>query len=192
LAHLRAQARRAARLIVKSSILERPSVRRQAEFLAAVARSRKLHRHWAAPPNSELAFRENLERLQSERHIGHWVCTEAGELAGVININEIVRGAFCSGYLGYYAFVPHNGRGYMKRGLTAVLAEAFLRHRLHRLEANIQPDNEASRLLVQRCGFRLEGFSPRYLKLAGRWRDHERWAITAEEWKARSARVITS
>ena len=106
--------------------------------------------------------------------------------AGVININEIVRGVFCSGYLGYYAFVPHNERGYMKKGLDAVLAEAFGRHRLHRLEANIQPDNDASRALVQRCGFRLEGFSPRYLKLAGRWRDHERWAITKEAWKGQS------
>ena len=101
----------------------------------------------------------------------------------MININEIVRGVFCSGYLGYYAFVPHNERGYMKKGLDAVLAEAFGRHRLHRLEANIQPDNDPSRALVQRCGFRLEGFSPRYLKLAGRWRDHERWAITKEDWK---------
>ena len=100
----------------------------------------------------------------------------------MINISEIVRGAFCSGYLGYYAFVPYNGRGYMKRGLSAVLTDAFGTRGLHRLEANIQPDNEASRRLAQRCGFRLEGFSPRYLKIAGRWRDHERWAITAEEW----------
>jgi ribosomal-protein-alanine N-acetyltransferase len=159
-------------------------MQRQDEFLAAVARSHKLHRHWAAPPNTATAFKDSLDRLKSERHIGHWVCTEAGELAGVININEIVRGSFCSGYLGYYAFVPHNGHGYMKRGLSAVLTEAFLRYGLHRLEANIQPDNEASRRLVQRSGFRLEGFSPRYLKLAGRWRDHERWAITIEEWKA--------
>jgi [ribosomal protein S5]-alanine N-acetyltransferase len=171
--------------MVKHSILERPSTRRQHEFLAAVARSRKLHGHWTAPPTTVTAFREHLKRLRSDRHIGHWVCTEEGELAGVININEIVRGVFSSGYLGYYAFVPHNGRGYMKSGLRAVLAEAFLRYRLHRLEANIQPDNEASRQLVQRCGFRLEGFSPRYLKLAGRWRDHERWAITIEEWKAK-------
>ena len=170
-------------------ILERPSLKRQDEFLAAVARSRKLHRHWAAPPNTAIAFRENLKRLRSVSHIGHWVCTEDGELAGVININEIVRGRFCSGYLGYYAFVPHDGHGYMKRGLDAVLADAFLRHGLHRLEANIQPDNEASRHLVQRFGFRLEGFSPRYLKLAGRWRDHERWAITIEEWKAQSRKA---
>jgi len=106
-----------------------------------------------------------------------------GELAGAINISEIVRGNLCSGYLGYYAFAPHNGRGYMKKGISAVLAEAFSRHKLHRLEANIQPENIASRELVRRLGFRQEGFSPRYLKIGGRWRDHERWAITAEEWK---------
>jgi ribosomal-protein-alanine N-acetyltransferase len=167
-------------------VLERPSLKRQDDFLAAVARSRKLHRHWANPPSTPLALKEHLKRLRSARHLMHWVCTEEGELAGVININEIVRGVFCSGYLGYYAFVPHNGRGYMKQGLAAVLKDAFAKHGLHRLEANIQPDNQASRCLVQRCGFRLEGFSPRYLKLAGRWRDHERWAITVEEWKAQS------
>ena len=164
-------------------ILAKPSLRRQEEFLAAVARSRKLHRHWAAPPTTPVALKENLKRLRNPRHVGYWICTEDDELAGVININEIVWGVFCCGYLGYYAFVPYNGRGYMTKGLSAVLADAFARRGLHRLEANIQPDNESSRRLVQRLGFRLEGFSPRYLKLAGRWRDHERWAITVEEWK---------
>jgi ribosomal-protein-alanine N-acetyltransferase len=167
-------------------ILEKPSSARRAEFLAAVARSRKLHKQWAHPPSTDDEFMASLKRLHTGAYVGYWICTEAGELAGVININEIVRGVFCSGYLGYYAFVPHNERGYMKKGLGAVLAEAFGRHRLHRLEANIQPDNDASRALVQRCGFRLEGFSPRYLKLAGRWRDHERWAITKEDWKGQS------
>jgi ribosomal-protein-alanine N-acetyltransferase len=117
--------------------------------------------------------------------LGYFVRTENGELAGVINISQIVRGNFCSAYLGYYSFVPHNGHGYMKRGLAAVLREAFSRHGLHRLEANIQPGNSESRALVQRAGFRLEGFSPRYLKIGGRWRDHERWAITAEDWRGR-------
>ena len=175
-----------------TKILQRPSLRRQDEFLDAVVRSRKLHRHWAAPPATVVALRESLKRLRGAQHLGYWVCTEDGELAGVININEIVRGVFCSGYLGYYAFVPHNGRGHMKRGLSAVLTEAFVRHRLHRLEANIQPNNEASRQLVERLGFRLEGFSPRYLKLAGRWRDHERWAITVEDWKARGSTTSTA
>jgi [ribosomal protein S5]-alanine N-acetyltransferase len=47
------------------------------------------------------------------------------------------------------------------------------------LEANVQPANIASIALVQSCGLRKEGFSPRYLKIAGKWRDHERWAIVA-------------
>jgi ribosomal-protein-alanine N-acetyltransferase len=106
-------------MMSKHFILERPSLKRQDEFLAAVVRSRKLHRHWASPPSNATAFRENLKRLRSVNHVGYWVCTEDGELAGAININEIVRGVFCSGYLGYYAFVPHNGRGYMKSGLRA-------------------------------------------------------------------------
>lgn len=167
----------------RHTILERPSPDRHDEFLAAVARSRGLYKHWARPPRTAKEFDAYLYRIQGEVHIGYWLCTEEGELAGVININEVVRGIFCSGYLGYYAFVPHDGQGHMTRGLIAVVTRAFRTHRLHRLEANIQPDNEASRRLVQRCGFRLEGYSPRYLKLAGRWRDHERWAITKEEWK---------
>lgn len=175
--------------MTKHPILEKPSARRRQEFLAAVARSRKLHKGWADPPRTESQFCESLKRLRSPSHVGYWVCTEGGQLAGVININEIVRGRFCSGYLGYYALVPHNGQGYMKRGLRTVISQAFGKHGLHRLEANIQPDNKVSRHLVQRLGFRLEGFSPRYLKIAGRWRDHERWALTAEEWKTREARA---
>jgi [ribosomal protein S5]-alanine N-acetyltransferase len=165
------------------SVLETPSRRRRAEFLAAVARSRGLHSHFASPPQTVKAFEKNIKRFDSPAHIGYWVLTEQGELAGVVNINEIVRASSRSGYLGYYAFVPHNGHGYMSAGIRAVLSRAFGALHLHRLEANIQPDNEPSRLLVQRLGFRLEGFSPRYLKVAGKWRDHERWALTAEEWR---------
>jgi ribosomal-protein-alanine N-acetyltransferase len=111
------------------------------------------------------------------------VCTRQGALAGVINISEIVRGSFCSAYLGYYAFVPHDGSGHMRAGLAAVIRLAFRSYGLHRLEANIQPDNSRSIALVRGLGFELEGFSPRYLKIGGRWRDHERWALTAESWR---------
>jgi ribosomal-protein-alanine N-acetyltransferase len=174
----------------RGKILEKPSKHRRKEFLAAVAQSKELHGHWVSPPRTAAAFGRYLERLKKPEHVGYWVLTNTEELAGVINISEIVGGIFRSGYLGYYAFSPHNGRGYMTEGLRAVISLAFRRLRLHRLEANIQPDNDASRRLLQRLGFRCEGFSPRYLKIAGRWRDHERWAVTVEEWslKKRSAR----
>lgn len=96
---------------------------------------------------------------------------------------EIVRGAFQGAYLGYYMFVPYAQKGYMHEGLSLVLTRAFRELALHRLEANIQPDNVASLRLVRGLGFRREGLSPRYLKIGGRWRDHERWALLAEEWR---------
>jgi len=165
------------------TILAIPSGRRRIEFLAAVARSRKLHGRWVSPPRTATKFDQYLERFDSPIDVSHWIMTEADELAGVVNISEIVRGGFRSGYLGYYGFAPHDGRGYMTEGLRAVVSKAFGSLGLHRLEANIQPGNSRSRELVQRLGFKLEGFSPRYLKIAGRWRDHERWAITVEDWR---------
>lgn len=98
---------------------------------------------------------------------------------GVINISNMVGGLFRSGYLGYYAFTGHERQGYMREGLQGVIRHAFRRLKLHRLEANIQPDNLASIALVASCGFAKEGYSPRYLKIGGRWRDHERWAVLA-------------
>jgi ribosomal-protein-alanine N-acetyltransferase len=129
--------------------LEKPSSRRRDEFLSAARRSRKLHGRWTSAPRTPSEFDVYLTRLRRKNQLGYWVVTEHRELAGVINISEIVRGNFCSGYLGYYAFAPHNGRGYMSHGLAAVLFDAFERHGLHRLEANIQPGNKASRSLVE-------------------------------------------
>jgi len=111
---------------------------------------------------------------------GFLVCERGTDgLVGVINLSNVVLGLFRSAYLGYYAFSGFERRGLMREGLNAVVQYAFRSMKLHRLEANIQPDNAASIALVRSCGFSKEGYSPRYLKIGGRWRDHERWAILA-------------
>lgn len=104
-----------------------------------------------------------------------------------VNVSEIVRGSFHSAYLGLMTFAPYQGQGVMRRTLTRVITRAFAPPSagglgLHRLEANIQPDNAPSLGLVARLGFRKEGYSPRYLHIGGAWRDHVRTAITAEDW----------
>jgi ribosomal-protein-alanine N-acetyltransferase len=75
------------------------------------------------------------------------------------------------------------GRGYMREGLALVLDEAFGPLALHRLEVNVQPANARSIALVEALGFTREGFSRRYVKIAGRWRDHARYAMLAEDWR---------
>jgi len=165
--------------------LKKPSAADEATFLEAAHRSRTFLRRWVSPPSTSTAYRAYVERLAKPTHEGRFVVLRtSGELVGVINVSEIVRGAFHNAYLGYYVFSPHAGHGYMTEGLTLTLRWVFGVLRLHRVEANIQPGNEASRALVRRLGFRCEGFSPRYLKVAGRWRDHERWALTVEDWRA--------
>ena len=110
------------------------------------------------------------------------VSRDDGGLAGVFTLSQIVLGHFCSAYLGAYALAPYAGRGLMAEGLDLLLQHAFERAGLHRVEANIQPGNVRSIRLFERGGFKLEGRSPRYLRIGGEWRDHERWALTLEDW----------
>jgi ribosomal-protein-alanine N-acetyltransferase len=105
--------------------------------------------------------------------------TDDTSVVGIVNISNVVGGALRSGHVGYYRFRGHAHRGLMTEALCLVVGHAFGSMGLHRLEANIQPDNTASIRLAQRCGFRREGYSPRYLLIDGEWRDHERWAIIA-------------
>jgi ribosomal-protein-alanine N-acetyltransferase len=95
----------------------------------------------------------------------------------------VIRGTFQNAFLGYYAFSPYAGAGLMHEGMRLVLNHAFRKLKLHRVEANIQPANRASIALVRKCGFVREGCSRRYLKICGRWRDHERWALLAEDFR---------
>ena len=174
-------------------IIGKPTKADQAAFLAAVRKSRALHGLWLKPPSTPQAFAKYLQRLDQPDCDACLVRQrDSGELIGVFNLNNIIRGPFQNAFLGYYAFQPYAGRGLMFDGLQLVLRYAFTTLRLHRLEANIQPRNAKSIALVRRCGFSHEGFSRSYLKVAGRWRDHERWAIVASDWRVREAHRVTA
>ena len=155
------------------------------EFLRAMRASRTLHGSWTRPPRTQAEYRAFLKRGRGKTSECRFVRErETGAIVGVIHLGNIVRGLFQSGYLGYYGVSGRDGRGYMTEGMSLMLRLAFRELKLHRVEANIQPGNRRSIALVKRLGFKREGYSPRYLKIAGRWRDHERWALTKEDWKS--------
>jgi [ribosomal protein S5]-alanine N-acetyltransferase len=178
--------------------LRRPVQRDAATFLTAVASSRSFHRLWVQAPSTPSRFATYVHRFSGPAsgdfghatHVGLLVCRREDDApVGVFNFSEIVRGAFRSAYLGYYGFAEHAGRGYMSDGLALALRVGFRSLWLHRIEANVQPGNTPSITLVRRGGFTREGYSRRYVKIAGRWRDHERWALLVEDWRAARKRA---
>jgi ribosomal-protein-alanine N-acetyltransferase len=164
--------------------LNKVSAEDRADLVTANLASIDLHEPWIYPCRDDSAFVAYLARFDDERCAG-FVAREAGtgRLVGIVNLSEIVRGSFQNAYMGYYGFAGSQGRGLMSEAVGLVLDEAFGPLGLHRIEANIQPENTRSLALVRRLGFRREGLSARYLLIGGEWRDHERWAILSDEWK---------
>jgi ribosomal-protein-alanine N-acetyltransferase len=161
------------------------SARDRDEFIAAMQASRHLHDPWISPPSTPEEFALLLARTREAAFATMLVRRrDDGALAGYFNLGQIIRGPLQSAFLAYAAVAAQAGRGYMTEGMRLLLAYAFGDLGLHRVEANIQPGNAASRALVERSGFTLEGFSRRYLMIGGDWRDHERWAMLAEDWGA--------
>jgi len=160
-----------------------PTLEDEAAFLDAMHRSLSLHSPWITSPQTPKEFSEYFKRYQQSCQKS-FLAFYGDNIVGVFDIIEIVRGPFQNAYLGFYVVADYAGQGHMSTGLKIVLKKAFEEMALHRLEANIQPDNVKSIRLVRNNGFRKEGFSPRYLKVNHEWRDHERWAITVEDFNA--------
>jgi ribosomal-protein-alanine N-acetyltransferase len=177
-------------LVGERVYLRAPRQADAAAFLAAARESRRLHGAWVTAPLDREAFdayvtRFGGRRSQGRTHMGYLARRRDDDtLVGVFNLSEIVRGSFHSAYLGYYGFRGNAGKGYMREGLALALDAAFGPLALHRVEVNVQPANERSIGLVASLGFTQEGFSRRYLRIAGRWRDHARFAMLAEDWRA--------
>ena len=165
--------------------LRAPAAGDQDEFVSLMVASRAFHRPWATAPVDAERFAAYLTDSRRPDFEAMLVCRRADlAIVGFFNLSQIVRRSLQSAYLGYAVGKPFAGHGYMGEGIQLVLRYAFQDLRLHRIEANIQPGNHASIALARGAGFRREGFSPRYLKIGGRWRDHERWAVLADDWRA--------
>lgn len=168
----------------KKVYLRYPDESDLAEYTSVAKRSVRFHRGLMRMARTPVEFERFLERSRREDTECLLVCRiDNHAIVGLITLSQIFYGPLRSAYLGYGLGAGFTGHGYMTEAVTLMLRHAFRNLKLHRLEANIQPGNFASIAVVQRNGFSKEGFSPKYLKLGGKWRDHERWAIIREDWK---------
>jgi [ribosomal protein S5]-alanine N-acetyltransferase len=128
--------------------------------------------------------KRRLAKLQDAKDIVDFgIFLAAGdELVGRIQLSGISRGPFENAYLGYFVSERHNGRGYATEAVRQAVGAAFGELGLHRVQAAVMPRNLASVRVLEKAGFREEGFAPRYLQIAGTWEDHKLFAVTVEEW----------
>lgn len=165
-----------------SIILREPDLNDEHLFLTAMKHSESLHYPYVKAPTTSLEFHNYVAKYNQSNQKSYLAVDSNAQIIGVFNINDIVRGLFQNAYLGYYATAEYAGRGLMSQALKLVLENVFNDLKLHRLEANIQPENKASIHLVRQNGFREEGYSPKYLFINNEWRDHVRFALTYEDW----------
>ncbi|MCH8808622.1 MAG: GNAT family N-acetyltransferase [Proteobacteria bacterium] len=137
---------------------------------------------WAYDALTRGAFRRRLKMYKAEMRQGvtysFLILRRVDDvLLGGITLSNLRRGVAQSATLGYWIGSPHRNQGYMTDSLAAILEFAFSRIGLHRVEAACLPANEASRRLLLRSGFREEGYAREYLRISGRWQDHQLFAI---------------
>lgn len=155
------------------------------EFIELAQRSLVFHQRWIVAPKTADAFKRYFEHFDTTADACFVVCKEAGgSIVGFVSLNQVVREPYHCGKLGYGVFVPYVRCGYLRAGVEAVVQHAFADLSLHRLEADIQPHNIPSSNLIGGLGFQFEGISKGYIKINGRFVDHDRWAVTSEMWSA--------
>jgi ribosomal-protein-alanine N-acetyltransferase len=165
---------------MNDTVRMRPLASGDSALLAALYRA---NRDYLAPfePTRDEAFftadgqTARITDLLTEQAQGRaypYVIEVGGRLAGRITVTNVARGPFCSGSLGYWVTADQAGRGVATRAVRTVVDDCFATHALHRLEAATLVDNLASQTVLRRTGFTLIGPAPRYLRIAGQWRDH--------------------
>lgn len=168
----------------KKVFLRPPTMKDFREFSAMLKASRAAFRTLAPTNFTRQRFAEFVGNWQHDDARSFLICRHPdGVIVGSMGLFNIVRRQVKTSFIGYAVGAAYQREGYATEALQLVLSFAFRKLRLHRVEASIQPRNKPSRALAKRAGFKCEGLSRRLVKIGGRWRDHERWAILAEEWQ---------
>jgi ribosomal-protein-alanine N-acetyltransferase len=158
----------------------------------AWSRVRTVNRDWLAPweatpprdlgpPVSFTTMVTSLRRQARRGQLLPFVVTLDGDLVGQLTVGGITYGSLCSAHIGYWVDSRVAGRGVMPTAVALAVDHCFLVLRLHRVEVNIRPENAASLRVVEKLGFREEGMRSSFLHIAGEWRDHRSFALTADE-----------
>ena len=153
---------------------------------------RALNRDWllpweATPPRdmgAPMTFAAMVRNLRSQARKGQllpFVLTLDDALVGQLTVGGITYGSLGSAHVGYWIDSRVAGRGIMPTAVALAVDHCFQVLHLHRIEVNIRPENAASLRVVEKLGFRDEGLRERYLHIAGEWRDHRTFALTADE-----------
>jgi ribosomal-protein-alanine N-acetyltransferase len=176
-------------------LLRRPTPRDRREYIELRRVNRAFLKPWeplpadGTDPFGDAAFTRLLRAARRPRSRRFLVClVDSGTIVGQISFSDIAGEPYGSCFLGYWIGSRFARNGYMTEAVRLALGHAFRDLGLHRVETNIVPENAASLALAARCGLRREGYSPRLLRVNGRWRDHERWALTVEDWRRSASR----
>ena len=149
---------------------------------------------WPVDALSRASFRARVARYaedwRTDQAYNLFIFTRDETLIGGVGLSNLRRGVSETVSLGYWIGEPFAQQGYMTATLPLVLAFAFDRLRLHRVEAACLPDNTPSRSLLVRAGFRQEGYARQYLCIDGKWQDHLLFAILREDWNGRGLQVV--
>jgi ribosomal-protein-alanine N-acetyltransferase len=169
-----------------------------AELRSLLTRNADHLRPWSPSPppgTNPLGFTELGRSIAKQRrdwkagtgYVFVALLREAREpIVGRVALTSIARGPWQSAQLGYWIDATNGGRGLMSEGVELALAFAFQHLRLHRVQAAVMPNNQPSRRVLAKRGFREEGYAERYLRIGSTWEDHVIYGLTAEEWKPAS------
>ena len=181
------------RLVSERLVLRPPRTTDVGELRQRLRNNAAPLRRWSPAPQegedpasltsvSKMVLRHRREWHRGEAYV-LLLCArdEAESIIGRIALGGVMRGVFQNAYLGYWIDQDHQGRGLMTEAVKATVRFAFAQAALHRVQAAVMPNNPGSMRVLEKAGFRREGFAERYLCIAGNWEDHVIFAATSEE-----------